>query len=176
VTGTPRSVVAIGLGNPLLGDDGVGLRVIEGLGELDHARPGTLPPGTRLVAAGSPSLDLLDAIDDAAGVLLIDAADRGRRPGSVLVTHGDAAMQRAGRGAAGELLLAARLTGHSPGALTIVEVQVGALDAGVGLSSPVAAAIPAAVGASCRELTRLATGRGPSSPSLAQVPASPVGG
>jgi hydrogenase maturation protease len=152
------SVAAIGLGNPLLGDDGVGLRVIEALRSLARSGPGMVPPATRLVAAGPPSLDLLEILAGARAVVLVDAIDRGARPGSVTVTRGDALDREVGGGNVGDLLLAARLTGRAPDTVALVGIQVGSLDTGTRLSEAVEAAVPTAVNAACRELSRPAVG------------------
>ncbi len=160
----PRgAVVAIGLGNPWLADDGVGPRVIEELRRAADRRQGALPPDTRLVVAGTPSLDLLDTVCDSRALLLVDAVDIGLRPGSVTVDIDDAATAAVGRGDIGELLAAARLTGSFPEAVALVGVQVATIDAGRELSSPVEAALPVAVDASCRELFRMAARTRPES-------------
>jgi hydrogenase maturation protease len=157
MTGKSAAPVAIGFGNPLRGDDGVGLHVIAGLRDLVARSPGALPPGTRLVAAGPASLDLLAIVRDASALLLIDALDVGRRPGSVEVFDTDRVEAAAGRGALGDLLLAGRLLDWLPESLALVGVEVATTEVGAGLSAAVEAAIPAAVSLSRLELTRLTT-------------------
>jgi len=156
MTGSPGAPVAIGFGNPLRGDDGVGLRVIDGLRELGAREPGSLPPGTCLYAAGSPSLDLLAIVRDAQALLLVDGLDDGREPGSVDVVVGDRVAEAVGRGAISQLLAAARLVGCLPDEIALVGVQVAATDVGIGLSTAIEDAVPAAVSRSRRELLRLA--------------------
>ncbi len=76
---TGRTVV-IGLGNPLMGDDGLGLAALERLrDEWD------VPPEVELVDGGTWGLSLLPVIEDAARVLLIDAIDTGAQPGTAVV-------------------------------------------------------------------------------------------
>ena len=73
------SVVVIGLGNPLMGDDGLGLAVLEEL------RTGyALPPNVELVDGGTWGMNLLPIIEDAAELILIDAIDAGQTPGSLV--------------------------------------------------------------------------------------------
>ncbi len=150
------TLTVVGFGNPLLGDDGVGLRVIEELGRLLHDDPRLLPPDTRLVTAGSPSLDLLEIVDGARALLLVDAVDRGGRPGSVEVVRGDAVVGVVGRGDIGELLVAARLMGWFPDAISLVGIQIGLVGVGSGLSAPLEAALPAALDVARREICGLA--------------------
>jgi len=67
---TNSHTIVIGLGNPLMGDDGLGLVALERLRtEYD------LPLDVELVDGGTWGMNLLPTIEDAARVLLIDAID-----------------------------------------------------------------------------------------------------
>jgi len=72
-----HAVVVIGLGNPLMGDDGLGIAALERL----RARY-VLAAGIELVDGGTWGLNLLPVIEDADGVILIDAIDTGASPGT----------------------------------------------------------------------------------------------
>src|SRR5512139_240948 len=72
-----RRIVVIGLGNPLMGDDGLGLAA------LDELRTGyALPPEVELVDGGTWGINLLPVIEDADELILIDAIDVGAAPGT----------------------------------------------------------------------------------------------
>ena len=157
MSGDRDALVAIGFGNPWLSDDGVGLRVIEELRRVADRWPTALPPGTRLVAAGTPSLDLLATIRDVRALLLVDAVDLGATPGSIHVIVGDAVGAAVGRGEIGDLLTAARLMRCFPDAIALVGIQVRTIGTSDTLSGPVEAAVPAVVDRSIRELTRMAS-------------------
>jgi hydrogenase maturation protease len=74
-----KRVVVIGLGNPLMGDDGLGLSV------LDELRSGyTLPEEVELVDGGTWGMNLLPTIEDADELILIDAIDAGQKPGTFI--------------------------------------------------------------------------------------------
>jgi hydrogenase maturation protease len=75
-----RQVVVIGLGNPLMGDDGLGLAALERL-----RAQWRLSPGVELVDGGTWGLTLLPVIEAADRVLLIDAIDTCGAPGTLLV-------------------------------------------------------------------------------------------
>ncbi len=77
-TSNGRTVV-IGLGNPLMGDDGLGLVALERL-RAEYA----LPPEVELVDGGTWGMNLLPVIEDAARVILIDAIDVAAAPGTPL--------------------------------------------------------------------------------------------
>jgi hydrogenase maturation protease len=163
-------LVAIGVGNILLGDDGVGVRVIEALRDLAGAEPDALPPGTRLVDGGTLGGGLLDVLAGARAVLVVDAVDLGGLPGALGVWRDVVPASVAGTRGVGELLGMARLAGMLPPALTLVGVGVHEIRPDLRLSASVAAAVPRAVATARRELDRLAARV--SSP---RVTASPAG-
>jgi hydrogenase maturation protease len=72
-----RPTIVLGLGNPLMGDDGVGLAALERLRE-----GWDLPPDIELVDGGTWGMNLLPIIEDAGRVLLMDAIDVGAAPGT----------------------------------------------------------------------------------------------
>ncbi len=125
-----RPLVAIGVGNVLLTDDAVGVRVIEDLRELAAHDPRVLPAGTDLVDGGTLGLDLLGLVRDARGVVLVDAVRLGAKAGTVSILHGDAIVaaggSRDGRptSAVGELLAVARLMGWLPEPVAMVCIEV----------------------------------------------------
>ncbi len=153
--------VVLGVGNILLRDDGIGVRVVEALRSLAERDPYALPEGTRLVDGGTLGLDLLRTVGDARCVLLLDAVDLGLQPGTVSVLRGDAILAagsswgRSVPGGVGELLSVARLMGWLPDPLAMVGVQVHDTSFGVGLSERVAAALPSAVETAREELRDL---------------------
>lgn len=70
-------VVVIGLGNPLMGDDGLGLAV------LDELRSSyKLPDEVELVDGGTWGMNLLPVIEAADELILIDTIDVGETPGT----------------------------------------------------------------------------------------------
>ncbi len=71
--------LVLGLGNPLMGDDGLGLAV------LDQLRTDwELPPEIELVDGGTWGMNLLPLIEDAGRLVLIDAIRAGRAPGALV--------------------------------------------------------------------------------------------
>ena len=72
-----RPVVVIGLGNSIMGDDGLGLAVLEHL-QTSYA----FPPEVELVDGGTWGMNLLPVIEDAGELILIDAIDAGLPPGT----------------------------------------------------------------------------------------------
>ncbi|MEO8635533.1 MAG: HyaD/HybD family hydrogenase maturation endopeptidase [Gemmatimonadales bacterium] len=79
-----RSTVILGLGNPLMGDDGLGLAVLERL-----RREWDVPPGIELVDGGTWGMNLLPLIEDADRLILIDAIRGGVAPGDLITLERD---------------------------------------------------------------------------------------
>lgn len=76
-SGATGRVTVIGLGNPLMGDDGLGVLAAQRLRDEWH-----LPPTVDVVDGGTWGMRLLPAIEDAESLLLIDAINIGMPPGT----------------------------------------------------------------------------------------------
>jgi hydrogenase maturation protease len=145
MTGRP---LVLGLGNVLMGDEGVGVRVLERLvAEQDAAHP---LAGAELVDGGTLGLDLLPLLDDADAVVMIDAVDLRLAPGSVVVLRDAELTARMGGALSvhqlgvGDLLAVARLRGTMPARAALVGIQPERLEVGLELSPAVEAAVPLA--------------------------------
>lgn len=138
--------VVLGIGNSLLGDDGIGVALAQEL-----AADPLLPPGTEVIDGGTAGLALLPLIADADALVIVDAVNLDAEPGTLHVLVGDeigAAYQghlTAHQVGAADLLCAARLTGVLPAGSTLIGVQPATLATGVGLSPQVGAALPSVV-------------------------------
>jgi hydrogenase maturation protease len=156
----PRGpVLVLGIGNTLMGDEGVGVRVVR---ELASAADG-LPEDARLMDGGTLGLDLLPFLEDARAVLFIDAMEAGATPGSVFVLRGAELEARlngklsAHQVGVGDLVAVARLRGTLPRHTSFVGVQPAEVDVGLDLSGPVAAALPELMQTSRAEIAALAS-------------------
>ncbi len=76
----PARTLVLGLGNLLMGDEGVGIRVARRLGEKLR------DPDVEIVDGGTGGLHLLEYFLDHDRVVLVDAATDGGTPGSVSVS------------------------------------------------------------------------------------------
>lgn len=142
-------MLVIGVGNPLMSDDGVGQHLLAALAEGTPAAA-----GVEFLDAGTLGLMLLPRVEQCDALLALDAANLGGAPGEVRVFEGEAldAFLRTPRCSVHELGLrdlldAARLTGALPVRRALVGVQPGQLGWGMALSPPVAAALPGALAA-----------------------------
>ncbi|PLX94811.1 MAG: hydrogenase [Desulfuromonas sp.] len=74
---TPSALRIIGIGNPLMGDDGLGITAIERLRAVD------LPQAVELIDGGTGGLTLLHLMEGATKVIFIDAVVMQLPPGSI---------------------------------------------------------------------------------------------
>lgn len=142
----------IGLGNPLMGDDGAGLAVLEAL------RAARLAADVEPVDAGTIGMGLLHLLEGVKRVILIDAVDMGLEPGAVRrftpeqVALSDAAFDSLHQAGVAQVLLLAREMGMLPEELVLVGIQPERIERRSGLSRPVAAAVELAVELVLKEL------------------------
>lgn len=71
------SVLVLGVGNYLMGDEGVGVRVVEALSEMD------LPHHVDLLDGGTGGFLLLDRFQAYGSIIFVDATMDGKPPGSI---------------------------------------------------------------------------------------------
>lgn len=74
----------LGIGNILLTDDGIGVHVIR---ELQYRY--RFPANVRLIDGGTMSLDLLPFLEDIDRLLIIDAVNLKKAPGTIEIITGD---------------------------------------------------------------------------------------
>jgi hydrogenase maturation protease len=151
-------VLVLGVGNVLLGDEGVGVHVVRRLA----AEPSGDVSGARIVDGGTLGIELLPFVDDARALLLIDAVELGAPPGTVVLIRGEDLRARLGgltsahQVGLGDLVTVARLMGTLPQRTSLIGVQPAALDVGLELSAPVAAALPDALRLAREEIAAMA--------------------
>jgi len=142
----PMNVLILGVGNILLGDEGVG---IHALAELE--RHYLLPDGVELLDGGTAGIELLRHIAGRDLCIIIDAMQSGAPPGTVAVFRdrqvGARLTTRISPHQLGlsDLLAAAALIGETPKRVVLVGIEPASLEPGLTLSPPAAAAIPGAL-------------------------------
>jgi hydrogenase maturation protease len=146
-------ILILGLGNPLISDDGVGVWVVE------HLRRQVLPPGVELQEAGTAGLAILDLVVGHDRLVVVDAIDASLEPGTVLELDRSDLEQLGGRHLTSphdaDLLTTLKL-GHElglpmPAEIACVAVQVADIVTLAERCTPkVEAAIPRAAAAALR--------------------------
>lgn len=152
-----KNVLIGGIGNVLLGDDGVGpyvARLLTAYYDFED--------GVEIVDLGTPALDLLDQLSGKDAVVLIDSLDCELAPGTVqlyrkedIIRHCPDVRIDTHSPALLETMLSADLYGMSPGELLLIGVVGESYGPGCRLSVSVHAAVPHAFGEILRELDRV---------------------
>jgi len=147
------SVLILGLGNPLRGDDGIGPRMI-----VELTCRG-LPEEAAALDGGTGGLDLLQALEGWRRVIVVDAADVGREPGGfVRFTPDQARLTQTTDGFSlhhaglGEVLALADALGRALPEIVIFGVQPADVGWRGELSPAVESAIPVLTDAVLREV------------------------
>lgn len=144
--------VVIGLGNPLMGDDGLGLAALAALRERG------VEDDVELVDGGTWGLALLPEIESAARVLLLDAIDTGSAAGTLhILRRADLPRYLKTRVSPHEVdlhdvLALAELRGTLPAETVAIGLQPGRVDVGCELSDPVRDRLDELVTAALRQL------------------------
>jgi hydrogenase maturation protease len=135
-------LLVIGLGNILRSDDGVGVHLARALARESW------PAGVRILDAGTPGLALLDLIQEADHVLILDAGDFAEPPASICVFTPDEVSSRSESSPLSihqaDVLGALRLgqaLGIAP-PMTLVAIQPRSLEPGTELSPTLTEAFP----------------------------------
>ena len=140
---TPHSsILLLGVGNILLSDEGVGVRVVEAMKEIK------LPDNVELLDGGTGAFDLLDVMADRDKVIIIDAVKGGGEPGAVYRFSPDDTkaevkfLTSVHQISLLDTLSMARITGCSPRDIVIFGIEPREVDWGLELSPEVAAVVP----------------------------------
>jgi len=72
-----REIVIIGVGNPLMGDDGIGIHVAEAL------RLEVLPRNVAVFDAETRAFDVLEYMNGSDKAVIVDAYNKGGKPGNI---------------------------------------------------------------------------------------------
>jgi len=138
-----KRILILGLGNPLLGDEGIGMRVVEELKGLE------LPDGVVVVEGGTTGLGLIGLMEGYERVIIVDAADMGHPPGRVVrftplevqlkTAEAPLSLHQIGLE---EVLALAEALEVAPAELVIIGIQPSQVEVGAGLSPEVERAIP----------------------------------
>jgi len=146
----------LGLGNLLLSDDGVGLRLLE---ELSSSKAAVWGKEVEFLDGGTQGLALIGEFGARRGVVILDAVRTGTKPGTVHVFRALSGpyvrSTTAHEGNARELMATAALLGESPDHLAVVGVEPGRLDTGIGLSDSVERVVNVAVQRAAEEVEQI---------------------
>jgi len=153
MSGDIKHTLILGLGNPLMGDEGIGVRAIDEFEKLELSDKIAVHDG------GTAGLGLIDLMAEYQRVIIIDAADMGHPPGDVIkFTPKDVRLKMAETilsphqiGLA-EMLALANALDMLPPELVVIGVQPLRIEAGAKLSPEMEEAIPQIIRIVLKEL------------------------
>ncbi len=154
----PR-VLVLGLGNPLMGDDGAGLLILDAL-----RRAAPVDERVTFEDGGTLGMTLLPLIEDARAVLLLDATHTGERPGTVIVRRKNelpgffSRILSPHQIGLREVLGAAQLCGTLPEQLALVGIEAACVEFGKEPGEDVRTALRDAVSAALAVLDEMLSG------------------
>jgi hydrogenase maturation protease len=146
-------VLVLGLGNFLRGDEGLGVHALRRLVERYD-----LSPEVEAIDGGTLGLGLLPYLENASALLVIDAVQAGRPPGSLIRLQDDEIMPALAvklslhQAGLRELLATSRLMGTCPPTVVLWGIEPGHTGWSTELSAPVAASLEGLVAKVAGEL------------------------
>jgi hydrogenase maturation protease len=151
------TMLVLGLGNVLMGDDAFGPSVIEALNAGFE-----FPPDVDVMDGGTPGLNLAPVLMDRGALIVVDTVSAEGRPGELrfyrkpdLLRHPSGPRHGPHEPALGDLLAGLELAGCGPAEVYLVGAIPKRVGGGVHMSEPLRAAVPGAVRAVVDELDRL---------------------
>ncbi len=129
------NVLVLGVGNILLTDEGIGVRVVEALEQRYR-----IPEGVEVVDGGTAGMELLETMAGRDQVIIVDAVNTGADPGTLVELRGEAVpalfRNRISPHQLGisDLLGVLAVTGELPKQMTLFGVVPWCLDTGISLS------------------------------------------
>jgi hydrogenase maturation protease len=146
----------LGIGNLVMSDDGVGVKVIQHL-----QREYRFAENVEIMDGGTLGLDLLPMLEGIDHLIVVDAVETGRKPGTCVRLAGEelpiALETKVSAHQMGlkDLLSVARLLGHSPGEMVLIGVQPGSIVMDTELTPDVAAVLHVLVDKVMDELKKI---------------------
>jgi len=138
-----KRIVILGIGNILNSDEGVG---VQALGALQKELPDLA--GVEFLDGGTLGLNLLDMIEECSHLLVLDAANAGKAPGTLIQLTRDQIPLFSGvkmsqhQATFQEVLGLASIRGKLPEKLHFIGVQPESLEIGLNLSEIVSSKVP----------------------------------
>ena len=145
--------LVLGVGNLLLSDEAAGLRVVEKL-----VTAYDVPEEVQVLDGGTLGLDLLYYLEGIENLLIVDAVEMGKEPGTLIRMEGDeipsflSVKMSPHQIGIPDMLFAAKLRDLYPRRLVLWGIQPGSLEMSLELTPPVAAQIDVLVEKSIEEL------------------------
>jgi hydrogenase maturation protease len=157
--------IVVGIGNPLMGDDGVGIEVAKAVKKLNLGR------SVLVLERQIMDISVLDSAEGASKLVIVDAVKSGRPPGSVVKFRAGGPLSPVLRLPTSheqnlhDILTLARKSGMHPPPTVVVGVEPADCTPGKGLSKDVTGALPRVL-KEVRDEVKECARRGAASPTM----------
>ncbi|GAB4300563.1 MAG: HyaD/HybD family hydrogenase maturation endopeptidase [Desulfuromonadia bacterium] len=147
--------LVLGIGNTIMSDDGIGVRVVREL-----ATRFRFPPSVSILDGGTLGLDLLPHLEGIANLLIIDAVMTPDPPGTLIRLEGEeiprvfATKLSPHQMGLQDLLAVSTLMGHTPASMVLLGAVPVELGMGTELSPPLQQSVEPLVAMALHELER----------------------
>ena len=149
-------IVVLGVGNILLSDEGVGVRVVEKL-EAEYI----VPPEVEIIDGGTCGMEMLDQLEDLDGLIVVDCVRHGQPPATPVLLKGDQVpvffktKLSPHQISLSDVLASLELTDTAPKTTVIIGIQPASMSLGMELTPEVAARVPELLATTIAELQAL---------------------
>jgi len=149
------TTLVLGIGNLVMSDDGVGVQVLQRM-----QRECRFQAGVELLDGGTLGLDLLPRLEGVDHLLVVDAVETGKAPGTLVRLVDDEIPQALATKVSPhqmglqDLLVVARLQGFAPQEMVLWGVQPESIEMGMELSDPVNSQVEILIEKTLEELKR----------------------
>lgn len=149
-------IVVLGIGNILLTDEGVGVRVVE---RLEQAY--VLPPAVEVIDGGTCGMEMLEQLEDLDGLIVVDCVRCNQPPATPVLLKGDdvpvffKTKLSPHQVSLSDVLASLQFTDRAPKYIAIVGMQPVSMALGMELSPAVAERLPELLAMTLAELDGL---------------------
>lgn len=139
---TKITTLVLGVGNLIVSDEAVGIHVIQQLDQRYH-----LPEDVQILDGGTLGMDLLYHLEGIQNLLMVDAVEMEKEPGTLLRLEGEevpsflSLKMSPHQIGVPDMLFAAKLKGIDPPNIVLWGIQPAVLEIGLDLSPAVAAQV-----------------------------------
>lgn len=150
-----RRIVVLGVGNLLLGDEGLGIRCVEA---FERQSP---PDNVRCIDGGTSTHELLEDLENLDALVILDAVASGQPPGTLVRLEGDAIPSAFSNKMSphqhgiNDLLATLKFLDRAPGRVVLIGVEPSVMELSLELSPLVRGVMPSMVALVSREVAAL---------------------
>ena len=134
-----KPILVLGIGNPLLSDDGVGLRLLELTEQYFDENDSTI----EFLDGGTQGIALIGYLSERKSIIILDAVSNNQKPGTIHQLSGNdllsykSSKSTAHESSATDIIKTALLTGDLPESVSIIGIEPEKLNTSIGLSNTV---------------------------------------